>query len=354
MSEFFIVVPIGLESLALKELEYKFSKHFLHEVYEANVIKGGVELNCELKYGLKLNDILKIPTRILLRIKTQKCRDLPKLFNILKKINWKEHLRQHNVSFNISCHQSRLIHTGRIEKTATEALIAYFAANQIPQKSLKPGLEEQVIFIRFVNDDLTISLDTTGEPLYKRSQHVYRGKAGLRENYASGFLLYLLDIKDYSDNILIDPMCGSGTFLKEASNFFNLNKRNFSYQNWSTQIDITLDDLQDIWNFKEIIGYDKDNSVLENIDSALATSKQDFLTTKTISPRTIYIMNPPYGKRIKLDNPKLYFSKLINHIKALSPFSTGIIVPKEYSSKIISKSRLNFNQNGIKVEFITF
>jgi putative N6-adenine-specific DNA methylase len=354
MSEFFIVVPIGFEDLALKELQYKFSKHFVDESFKANITKGGIELTCELIYGLKLNEILKIPTRILLRIKSQKCRDLPKLFNILKKINWKEFLLQHNVSFSISCHKSRIIHTGRIEKTATDALSAYFTANKIAQKSLKSQAEDQAIFIRFENDDLTISLDTTGEPLYKRSEHVYRGKAGLRENYASAFLLYLLGIADYSDNTLIDPMCGSGTFLKEARDFFNLSKRNYSYQNWTIQIDISLVNLDDIWNFKQVIGYDRDDTVLDKRDSELRISKQDFFKLKEIPPDTIYIMNPPYGKRIKLNSPKLYFKKLIDHINALSPHLTGIIIPKEYSSKIPYKKHINFNQNGIKVDFLTF
>lgn len=352
MHNFFIVVPISFEALALEEINYKFPKHFPDKDFHTELVKGGINLKCEKIAGLYLNAILKIPTRILLRLKNQKCRDLPKLFNILKKMNWKEYLLQTNCNFSISCSKSRLIHTGRIEKTSKDALAFYFQANKIPIKKLLNNPPDQTIYIRIDNDELTISLDTTGDPLYKRNESTYRGLAGLRENYASGFLLSLLGFNDYSGHTLLDPMAGSGTFIREAIGFFALTKRDFSYQNWNSIEYITLSNLENLWNFKHIYGHDINEQVLDKMKDELNISKQDFFNIEKLKKNTIIIMNPPYGKRIKVIDMNSYFQKIIDKLKLIGPDSIGMIIPKDYSKRIKSKKRLAFNQNGIKVEFL--
>ena len=92
--EFFLICPIGLEKLLLKELEFKFP-----QITDIAFEPGGVTINCSLELGLCLNKYLKTTTRILLRLKKQKCRDLPKLYQILRKVDWKHYLKQKNLTF---------------------------------------------------------------------------------------------------------------------------------------------------------------------------------------------------------------------------------------------------------------
>lgn len=357
MNKFFIICPIGFEKLLLQEIQYKWTSHFPElELPDCQVTLGGIELETQIQQGLLLNNILKLPTRILLRIKQQKCRDLPKLFNILKKINWKEYLQQTNLKFHVTAKKSRLIHTKKIENTCKEALSAYFNANQIPQKTKLVNVNEQVIHLRLNEDLLEISLDTSGEALHKREQANYRGKASIRENFSAALCLSLLGLKNHSNKVFADLMCGSGTNLMEARSFFKLNNRPFSYENWKIDLTSELKDLPDLWNIKEFVGNELDPTVYEEV------SKNDFYVTNedffNYSSKNIdiLILNPPYGKRIKIHQDKVeYFKSIISHIKGhIKPKIFGVIIPRDFASSIECKERIHFNQNGIKVSFLIF
>src|SRR5574337_955267 len=63
-------------------------------------------------------------------------------------------------------------------------------------------------------DPVTLYLDTSGEPLYKRGFKQAAVEAPLKENLAAG----ILRLTGWQPGeALIDPMCGSGTFLIEAA-----------------------------------------------------------------------------------------------------------------------------------------
>jgi putative N6-adenine-specific DNA methylase len=65
------------------------------------------------------------------------------------------------------------------------------------------------------NNQFSLYLDTTGEPLFKRGQRLAAGEAPLRENLAAG----ILRLAGWTPGTpLLDPMCGSGTILMEAAN----------------------------------------------------------------------------------------------------------------------------------------
>ena len=106
---FYLVISPGLEEISINEIEYKWVSFFLDEkIPQIKKLAGGLELYLPLEKGVLLNQILKIPTRILLRFKEFKCRDLPKLFNKIKNIDWSPFLSEVPASLKISCHQSRL------------------------------------------------------------------------------------------------------------------------------------------------------------------------------------------------------------------------------------------------------
>ncbi len=119
---FFIIVPPGFELTAKKELEEKaqlfFPQHDFSFLQKVTPIVGGFEIHLPMTVGLSLNKILKIPTRILLRVESFKCRDFPKLFNKLKKLEWRQYLIGQIPAVDVTCHKSRLINTNRIKETA--------------------------------------------------------------------------------------------------------------------------------------------------------------------------------------------------------------------------------------------
>lgn len=359
---FFLICPLGLEDLLQKELMFKASP-FTDQFKIIKVEEGGIEIEAGLDFGLFLNKLLKIPSRILLRVKNQKCRDLPKLYNIIKRIHWKTYLRQENIKFKITAKKSRLIHTSKIEESATKAIQDYFSANKIKASNILTRCNEQLIFLRFENDNLTISLDTSGDLLHKRSNSKFRGHAGIRENIAAALLLELLGLdsnyKNYQNLKLIDPMCGSGTFLREAKKFFKLNDQDFAFQNWniSTIHSFKIDQIN-LWPFGSLKGIEIDETIykqLNKFETDIKFINDDFFkhVDKTSS---IIIMNPPYGKRIKIPGKKTqYYKKILDNIQDnFCAVKIGMIIPKDCSIHFQAKTRLRFSQNGIAVEFLIF
>ena len=92
--------------------------------------------------------------------------------------------------------------------------------------------------IFLLKDQVTVTLDTTGVPLHKRGYRTYTSKAPLSETMAAA----LIELTPWhSDRILVDPFCGSGTFLIEAAmmaaNIAPGLNREFTSMDWNNLID---------------------------------------------------------------------------------------------------------------------
>jgi putative N6-adenine-specific DNA methylase len=363
MKKFFLICPIGFEQILIDELTYKWDMAFPNN--DCTIMEetpGGVEIECEFEQGLLLNYLLKVPSKILLRIKGQKCRDLPKLYNIIKKINWKEYLQQENIEVKATSKESRLIHTTRITESVSKGLVDYFQANKLPVKTKELNKEypPQKLFIRFNNDDLTISLDTSGELMHIREDRSYRGHASIRENMASALLIKLLGLEKKENITLIDPMCGTGTFLFEALNFHKLNDREFSFNFWkgSNNFKPEAIKLNSPWSFKKLIGHDIDNALIKinkGLNSEIQFECKDLFTHTNLphSKETYVISNPPYGKRVKIEgNKNEFFKKIVeSKIFKTNKGQSALIVPTPYENNL-KGTKFYFNQNGIKVALL--
>jgi putative N6-adenine-specific DNA methylase len=360
MECFYLVCPIGLEKYLIRELKHKFTLYFTEKEFNLKVIeKGGIEIECEREIGFSLNFILRTPSKILWRIKTQKCRDLPKLYNIAKKINWKSYFNQSVFQFKITAKKSRIIHTGKMETSLNKAVNDYFQANKIKESVLASyaGRPSPTIFIRLFNDDLTISIDTSGELLHIRKDRAFRGHASIRENIAALLLQRLFTkLPNTAELNLIDPMCGTGTFLFEKFNEFKLQDRAFLFQSFNQNLinNLPILDAQLSGGKINYLGFDLDQEILGHIaPNTMAFEQQDIFDAKPIIGKNIVIINPPYGKKIKIEgNKKNFFKAIFESVqKNYNPIRFGMIIPREYVGNLPGK-RLLFKQNGIDVCFL--
>lgn len=358
LSYFVIVLP-GLEDLAQKEVELKCP------VKEVKVVKGGLEIQADENWMVSAHVQLKIPTRILLRITEFKVRDFPKLFQKFLKLNWNKFLSHPDPSFEISCSKSRLNHTGKIEETIKNALKDALVRQPLNQDWKKKNFSPQTFYIRLVDDLLTLSLDLSGEPLYKRGLQTLKGEAPLRENIASALLMDLLEDID-SNFTLIDPMCGSGTFLVEALTFHqSLHLRKFSFEEApffkGKLVKLPADTLP--FQIDEAIGADINKELLEKISKINNLNKLKFINVDAVNfsfpQHTVMICNPPYGDRIKIQGSKGDFLRkaLYKFLEKDGPSLIGWLVPSDMSDlwddiegyKIIK--RRSFRNGGLPVTF---
>jgi putative N6-adenine-specific DNA methylase len=139
------------------------------------------------------------------------------------------------VVFRVTCRQSRLYH----QKAVAERLAGAIADRVgllppvLPRDENEDLQGPQLIMARLVNDQVTISLDSSGSLLHRRGYRLAGGKAPLRETLASGLLL----ASGWDGaSPLIDPFCGSGTIPIEAAlQAYNIPpglNRPFAFMNW--------------------------------------------------------------------------------------------------------------------------
>lgn len=345
---------MGLEKVAWDEISHKWGLFLNTEIPKPTFLLGGIEIETDLASGLAINLFSKTANKVLLRIKKQKCRDVPKLFNIISKIKWKTYLKRVDVKWNITAHESRLFNTKKIEKACHDGLDKYFNANKLSQKIIehKENFHTQNIFLRFDKDELTISLDTSGDLLHIRGGESFRGLASIRSTLASCLLWQM--IKDEESFSLLDPMCGSGTFLKEAQNFYELSARVFPFQDWAEELKVNkiLKDLP----FENLYGFDLDKNIIKKCletKSVIQFQQQDVFKKADIETKELLIIiNPPYGKRVKLTKPRdIFFQELVDSLqKNYSPKKIGIILPEDIKLKQKSKKYRIFN-SGIWLNF---
>jgi putative N6-adenine-specific DNA methylase len=199
---FFAVTAPGLEPLCLGELESLG--------LTGAAIEGGVEFSGRLQAAYLANLWLRAANRILLRIHEFQATSFRALAQEAASFPWELFIAPGTpLRIHVTTHHCRLHHSDaiaeRVQNAITERLPEYFDADaRMPLQ----------IFIRGVDDRFTASLDSSGENLYRRGIKTHAGAAPLRETLAAAVLM----LAGYSgEEVLLDPMCGAGTFSLEAA-----------------------------------------------------------------------------------------------------------------------------------------
>lgn len=374
---FFLVYPLDLEAQGLQELEEKFLIHFPHEKF--NLIKkeaGGIEIECSLQSGLYLNSILRTPTRILLRLTEFKCRDAPKLYQKISKFNWANWLIGQIPEVHASATNSRLFDSRKIIKAIQDGIEQFYRHKPVKKKYLEyfeqsKSKELPKIYFRAIDDICTLSIDTTGERLHIRGEKILTGLAPIRENIAALLLKILEKNLNSNEYTLIDPMCGSGTFLLEAASSNAITtSRDFSFLHLPVYLDSTIKIVLDKKNeqsfFRNYLGFDINPEVIkmaqdncQSINNISLSHGDLFLSKKkTDIDKSAVIINPPYGIRVGSDLgiDINYYLKIINAINTVyAPTFLGIIIPSDYklvnSKEHTIVSKHPFKNGGIDVVF---
>jgi putative N6-adenine-specific DNA methylase len=370
-----IVCTPGLEKELRRELQevwpYLLSPQGIPQAEpfpEVDMVKGGLEIPCDFFRAVQLNFFLHLATRVLWRISEFRSRDFPKLYQNLKKIPWNQWLTSSKVEWHVAAAKSRLNNEKRIVEVAKEV----FSEAKIPEKT-----HSHDIYIRFYDDVGTVSLDLSGEPLYKRILSKQTGEAPFRETWANFVLRRMMknvSLAEIQNLNLVDPFCGSGTFLFEAL-FFNFPNfhREFAFQNLlrapklfkSPTFSRNYKWPQNIL-FKSVIGSDKDAKMIEVSHHNLKAYQQHFQTTSppielvhrsfseyiedlkanTIPEkerRTWVVCNPPWGKRLGQSES---FEGLIKTLAAnWKPQKLAVVLPAQSINPSCISSHYEVQEN---------
>lgn len=280
------------------------------------VVPGGVICQGDWPEIWRANLVLRGAGRVLARVARFRAMHLAQLDKRSRKIDWAGLLRA-DVPFRVeaTCRKSRIYHAGAATERVSKAI-----ADAI---GTKPADKDGVTVRVRIEDDLCeISLDTSGDPLHRRGHKQAVGKAPMRDTLAA---LFLRSCGYDGSESVIDPMCGSGTFVLEAAEMamglapgrarsFGFERlASFDPKAWETMVS----DLPSPRPLDHMfLGCDRDAGAIAN---ATANAERAGLSQVTDfkhqavadlvppdGPPGLVIVNPPYGARI--GNRKLLFA----------------------------------------------
>lgn len=309
--EIFLAAPAGLEeALAAEALEKSFAG--------AVPVPGGVVLQGGWHVVWRANLVLRGAGRVLARIGAFRALHLAQLDKRARRFPWAETLRP-DVPLRVeaTCHASRIYHAGATAQRVETALREEFGATISAEAPLR-------LLVRIEDDLCTFSLDTSGEPLHRRGHKQAVNKAPLRETLAA---LFLRQCGYTGQEMVLDPMCGSGTLVIEAAEIAaGLNpgrSRSFVFEHlatfdpaaWAAMRAATAA-ARPVAQGLRFIGRDRDTGAITMSRANAARAGVESLTEFSAAPISdlarpdgppgLVIVNPPYGGRV--GNKKLLFA----------------------------------------------
>ncbi len=171
-------------------------------------LTGGVLLMGAWPEVWRANLTLRGANSVIARIGCFPASHMSELDKRARKFVWQHWLPKHvPLKITASCKASRLYHSGAVCQRIETALREEFGATFGEDATLE-------VMARIERNICTLSIDTSGVLLHKRGLKLAMAKAPMRETMAA---LLLRRCGYRGLECVIDPMCGSGTFILEAA-----------------------------------------------------------------------------------------------------------------------------------------
>ena len=314
MEEFKIIVKTfqGLEEILAKELIN----------LGANNVEIGnrmVSITGDKAMLYKANFCTRTAVKVLKPIKEFKAIDADEVYEAVKSIDWSIYM-DCNSTFIVDTvvFSEKFRHSKFVAYRTKDAIADYWREKEGDRPNVAITNPDFRINVHISEDDVTISLDSSGESLHLRGYKTASVPAPINEVLAAGMIL-LTGWDGECD--LIDPFCGSGTILIEAA-LIALNiypgvfRKEYAFEKWK---DFDADLFDEIYNDDsmerdfdhKIYGYDINRQAVQiSIDNVLNAGLKDVITVEQRDfyeferpiDKSIMITNPPYGERITTDD----------------------------------------------------
>lgn len=352
MQTYELVAPchFGLEAVLKREI-YDLG-------YEITRVEDGrVTFTGDAEAICRANLFLRTAERVLVQVGRFQATTFDELFEGTKALPWEEYLPK-NAKFWVkkaSSVKSKLFSPSDIQSIVKKAVVERLKGQYHIQWFEEDGAAYPLrVFL--LKDEVTVTIDTTGESLHKRGYRTMAGAAPLSETLAASLIMLT---PWHADRILVDPFCGSGTFPIEAAmmaaNIAPGMNRDFLSQEWNSLVSKKVwyealeeaNDLVDTDVQTAIQGYDIDEGVIaiarENarragVDKLIHFQRRPVVQLRHPKKYGFIITNPPYGERLedKKDLPALY-TQIGEAYAALDDWSMYLITSYEEAERYIGR-----------------
>jgi len=343
----FITGHKGFETLLFHELREILSSTNAH----LSKVYGGVEIEADIEAVYRICLYSRLANRVFCELARAKTEDETQLYQAVYQIEWEKHLNSRDsIAVSATLSRSNLNHGHYAALKSKDAIVDRFrdicGSRPVVAKK-QPDIQ---VHINIHRDQARISLDLSGDSLHRRGYRTQHTGAPLKEHLAAALLLQAgWDRNRLVSQRLVDPMCGSGTFVIEAAMIAaniapGLERNYFGFSKW-------LNHKPELWQgcieqAREVVNPAPDTMIYasdydaEAVEIARANAQRaqvvdliDFshrqiadLELPPSTGPTLIICNPPYGQRLQTEQGlgQLY-SDLGIAVQNMSPARLAII-----------------------------
>lgn len=297
----------GLENVLMEELiEIGAS--------DVEVLIRGVKFSGSKEILYKANFCCRTALRILVIIKEFKVKNANDLYNGVRSVEWPDYFDiQQTFAITSTVNSEAFNNSMFVSLKTKDAIVDNFRAKFGKRPSVNAENPEIRINVHASSDEVSLSLDSSGESLHKRGYRVGQNEASMSEVLAAG-ILKIAGWKGQCD--FYDPMCGSGTLPIEAALIARnippgIFRKAFAFEKWKDFDEDIFDKVYNADYEKEFthniyasdiapvnVKISSENARNAGLKKDIQFSVADFATLKPVGENGILVMNPPYGQRM--------------------------------------------------------
>jgi putative N6-adenine-specific DNA methylase len=322
---FFASCPRGLEGVLTDELSELGAKSI-------ETAQGGVHFtgNAAICYAVNLHS--RIASRVLWRLVVTTYRNEDDVYRTAFQQAWEDWFSpRQSIRVNVTGSNCPLKSLDFITLRIKDAVCDRFREKSGSRPDVDTANPDMRIHAYLDATHVTLYLDTSGEPLYKRGLRRESNEAPLRENLAAG----ILRLAGWTPDLpLLDPMCGSGTFLLEAAqialDIAPGSRRGFAFEHlkmfdaplWQ-RLQTHAKSVERPPQALALYGSDLYGDALKasqtNFEEAgladtVHLKQANMLEISAPAPNGILVANPPYGVRLGDDDELAEFYPKLGHL----------------------------------------
>lgn len=313
LHNYFAVCPRGLEAALADELNALAAQSVRAET-------GGVAFAGSQETGYAANLYSRIASRVLWQVGRRGYTNEQHLYDATQEIRWQDLMSaQQTLRVDVTASRSPLTSLEFAMLRIKDGIVDRLRVLTGERPSIDRQDPDVRVFAYLDERTVTLYVDLSGEPLFKRGWRADKGEAPLKENLAAG----LLALSGWTPDVpLYDPFCGSGTIVIEAASIATRRapglNRSFAFERlttfdrhvWRRLLNRAQGDVDDAVDTK-IAGSDISTRVIEQArtnaglaglgallaDGRLNLTAADARLAEPPAEHGMIISNPPYGEQ---------------------------------------------------------
>ncbi|MDF2450185.1 MAG: putative N6-adenine-specific methylase [Bacteroidota bacterium] len=295
--------------------------------------KRGVSFTGDKGFMYKANLCLRTALKVLVPIYSFTANNEHELYDKMKEYEWEELLSADDtLAINATVNSEEFNHSLYVSQKTKDAICDRFVDKFDVRPNVDLDRPTLRIYVHIFRNQVNVSLDSSGDSLFKRGYRVDIDTAPMKEVLAAGMIL----LSNWQPHLpLIDGMCGSGTLGIEAALYANnippgvfreefgfMKWHDFDKDLWDKIYESSINRIKD--DMPTIISCDIDSIPLEmakrngavaKVDDVIQYEHKSFFDLMPTKPHGTILLNPPYDERIKMEDTNAFYKQIGDKLK---------------------------------------